>query len=54
MRYEKGMKPVFELLDQIIERAKKTKDQHEKEQLMGAVKIMIDQLKENQRVTRQL
>lgn len=54
MRYEKELKPVLELLDQIIERARITKDKHEKEQLMGAVKIMIDQLKENQRVTKQL
>lgn len=54
MRYDKEMEPVLRLLDQIIKRARMSEDQHEKEQLMGAVTIMIDQLKENQRVTRQL
>ena len=51
MKYDRKLRPVFELLDQIIEKGRKEKDPVKRDQCMNAVRIMIDQIKENQRGT---
>ena len=51
MRYNKNLKPALEHIDTILLKARKARNQHEKEQLMATAQIMIDELNEDKRVT---
>lgn len=51
MRYNRKLRPVFELLDQIINKGRNEKDPVKRDQYMNAARIMLDQIKENQRGT---